>query len=132
MMNTKSQDIQKKLGPRITLKGLCPLTTERAERGYRLTKFLTSMRSVKQRTFFLNNEESCMDRFGLNDQEKEMVRNRAFTKMMEYGACTVAIGKANGAFKTSLMERGASELGMTVDEFVRIRKEANKGYIWQS
>ncbi|NLY65910.1 MAG: hypothetical protein GX070_13305 [Alcaligenaceae bacterium] len=129
-MNTSAQDIQDKLGPRVSLKGLCPLTTERAERGYRLTRFLTGMRSATQRSLFLENENLCMDRFGLNEQEKEMVRNRAFTKMMEYGACTVAIGKANGAFKTSLMERGASALGMTVNEFVRARKEANKGYIW--
>ena len=129
-MDKPNQTLQQKLGPKIDLKGLCPLTVERAERGYRLTKFLTSMRSPEQRLLFANNETLCMDNFGLDDQEKEMVRNRDFTRMMQYGACTVAIGKANGAFKTSLMERGAKEVGMSVTAFVQKRKAENKGYAW--
>lgn len=129
-MEKPDQALQQKLGPRVELKGLCPLTVERAERGYRLTKFLTSMRSHEQRSLFTADENLCMENFGLNEQEKEMVRNRAFTQMMQYGACTVAIGKANGAFKTSLMERGAKELGMNVTDFIQKRKAANKGYPW--
>ena len=129
-MDNSYQTRQKKLGPKVDLKGLCPLTVERAERGYRLNKFLTSMRSPEQRLLFINDENLCMDRFDLNDQEKEMVRNRAFTQMMQYGASTVALGKANGAFKISLMERGAKALGMSVEEFITKRKAANKGYSW--
>lgn len=130
-MQPDPDTLQEKLGPRVSLRGLCPLTPERAQRGYRLTKFLTGMRSPAQRERFIADEDACMREFGLSEEERQMVRSRAYRQMMEYGACTVAIGKANGALRTSLLERGALDMGLATEEFIRRRKAANEGYPWQ-
>lgn len=129
-MQPDHDTLQEKLGPRVSLGGLCPLTPERARRGFRLTQFLTSMRAPEQRERFIADEEGCMRAHGLTDEEIRMVRERAYRQLMEYGACTVAIGKANGALRTTLLERGARDMGLTTEAFIRRRKAANEGYPW--
>lgn len=130
-MQSDPDILQQKLGPRVSLSGLCQLTPERAQRGYRLTRFLTGMRSPAQRERFIADEDACMREYGLTDEERQMVLSRSYRQMMEYGACTVALGKANGALRTTLLERGAVDMGLAADEFIRRRKAANEGYPWQ-
>jgi hypothetical protein len=123
--------LQDKLGPRVALTGLRPLTTERAQRGYRLTRFLTSMREPAQRARFAQDPAACMQDFGLSAHEQALVNDRAYDAMMVYGACTVAIGKASGALGITLLARGALCRGLSTEEFMRQRKLANKGYPWE-
>lgn len=123
--------LQEKLGPRVELTGLCPLTPERAERGYRLTRFLTSMRDPAQRERFAQDPQACMASFGLSDAERDLVTQRAYKEMLDYGACAVALGKASPALGTDLLARGAACMGLTREAFIAQRKLANKGYPWE-
>lgn len=130
-MSLTDEQLQEKLGPRVDLTGLCPLTPERAQRGYRLTRFLTSMREPAQREQFAKDPQACMLAFGLSDHERHLIANRDYTAMLDYGASAVALGKASAALGTNLLARGAVCLGLTAEEFIAQRRLANKGYQWE-
>jgi hypothetical protein len=67
----------------------------------------------------------------LTDAERDMVRQRDYAAMLDYGASNVALGKASPALGTTLMERGALGRGQSVAEFIADRKVANRGTPWQ-
>lgn len=119
------------LGPTVQLRGMCRLTPERAQRGFRLNNFLTSMRQPAQRAAFAADSERCMVDYGLNEQECTLVRERDYNALLDYGASNVAIGKASGALGVTLLERGAKCRGQSVEAFIAERKAANKGQPWQ-
>lgn len=118
------------LGPTAPLRGFCPMTPERAQRGFRLTRFLTGMRQPEQRGLFAANPERCMEAHGLSETERDLVRRRDYDAMLDYGASNVAIGKASPALGTTLVERGAKGRGQTAAEFIAQRKAANEGQPW--
>ncbi|MEN9888254.1 MAG: hypothetical protein RL559_291 [Pseudomonadota bacterium] len=119
------------LGPTVPLRGLCRMSTERAQRGYRLTQFLTSMRAPAQRDAFLSDPEACMAQAGLTPTECDMIRRRDYDAMLDHGASNVAIGKASAALGTTLVARGAKGRGQSPEAFIAERKRANQGQPWQ-
>ncbi|MBW8470295.1 MAG: hypothetical protein A3B67_08225 [Burkholderiales bacterium RIFCSPHIGHO2_02_FULL_66_10] len=119
------------LGPRVEIRGVCRFTVERAQRGLRLNRFLTSMRQPENRDAFAVDPESYMASQALTDTERDMVRRRDYAAMLDYGASNVALGKASPALGTTLMERGALGRGQSVAEFIADRKVANRGMPWQ-
>lgn len=120
------------LGPTASLRGLCRMTAQRAQRGYRLNCFLTGMREPARRAAFRADPEASMAAAGLSDGERELVRRRDYEGMLDYGASVVAIGKASAALGTHLMERGAKARGQTVADFIAERRARNEGQAWQT
>lgn len=119
------------LGPTVPLRALVPMTPARAHRGYRLTVFLTSMRDPATRAAFAADAEACMAAARLTPRERELVRQRDYDGMLDYGASNVAIGKASPALGTDLITRGAKGRGQTAAEFIVERRARNKGQPWQ-
>jgi len=119
------------LGPRVEIRGACRFTTERAQRGLRLNRFLTSMRQPENREAFAVDPEAYMTSQALSEAECDMVRRRDYAAMLDYGASNVALGKAGPALGTTLMERGAHGKGQSVADFIAERKLANRGMPWQ-
>ena len=118
------------LGPVAQLKELRTLTPERARRAFQLNRFLVALRLQEFRTLFQQDEEACMQRFCLTDQERDMVRNRAYREMLDYGASVVALGKAGVALGATLIERGAAECNLTAAEFLARKKAQGKENPW--
>jgi len=118
------------LGPTVKLRGLCRMTPERAHRGYRLNRFLTGMRDPRQRAAFARDPDACMADYGLSPAEQDMVRRRDCDAMLDYGASNVAIGKASAALGLTLLGRGATGRGQSVQEFLAWRRAANEGAPW--
>lgn len=119
------------LGPTVPLRALVPMTPERAHRGYRLTGFLCSMRDPRQRAAFAADPEERMAAFGLSDAERDLVRQRDYDGMLDYGASVVAIGKASPALGTDLVARGAKGRDQSPAEFIAERRARNIGQPWQ-
>jgi len=119
------------LGPPADLSGMCRMTPERAQRGYRLGRFLTSMRDPARRAAFVADEEASMAAFGLSEHERSLVRRRDYDGMLDWGVSNVAIGKASPALGTTLVERGAKGRGQTAAEFLAWRRARNEGQPWR-
>lgn len=118
------------LGPAAPIRGLCRMTPERAQRGYRLSRFLCSLRDAGQRDAAARDLEACLQAHGLNETEKDMVRRRDFVAMLDHGASTVAVGKACRAWGVSLVELGAIGRGQSPQDFITERRRANRGQPW--
>lgn len=118
------------LGPVAPIRGLCRMTPELAQRGYRLSNFLCSLRHAAQRDAAARDLESCLRAHGLSEQEKDMVRRRDFVAMLRHGASTVAVGKACRAWGVTLVELGAIGRGQSPQDFLAERKRANQGQPW--
>jgi len=119
------------LGPLALLRGLCRMTPQRAQRGYRLGCFLAGMREPAARTAFAQDGEASMAAFGLSEAERDLVRRRDYDAMLDYGASNVAIGKAASTLGTTLLERGAAGRGQSASEFIAGRRARNEGQPWQ-
>lgn len=119
------------LGPTAPIRGLCRMTTERAQRGYPLTRFLCSMRHARQREALVNDLEGCLRDSGLNALEKDMLRRRDFVAMLDHGAATVAVAKLCRAWGVTLVELGALGRGQSPQDFITERKRANQGQPWE-
>lgn len=119
------------LGPVAPLRGQVRMTPQRAQRGYRLSVFLSSLRDAPQRAAFAADPEACMAVAGLAEVERDMLRRRDLLAMLEYGAALVAIGKAMRAFDMSLVAFGAIARGQTPEQFMTERRRANEGQPWQ-
>lgn len=119
------------LGPVAPLRGQIRLTTQRAQRGYRLSVFLTSLRDAPQRAAFAADPEACMAAAGLDEIERDLLRRRDLPAMLEYGAALVALGKALRVFDVSLLAFGAMARGQSAEQFVTERRRANEGQPWQ-
>jgi gallate dioxygenase len=130
-MSPSTQDLATLLGPAATIRGQLPVTTAQAQRAYRLTAFLGSLRQPGRMQAFVNDMEAEMARAELSQAERDMLRQRDFIAMLRYGTATVAVAKACHAMKVNLVELGALQRGQSAAEFITERRRANEGQPWQ-
>lgn len=88
-------------------------TGQRCQKAYRLNKFLASMRYPEVREAFNCDPDLEMERFGLSDHEKDLVRRRDYQGMLDHGAVIYAISKAATGLQTNLLAVGAKMRGET-------------------
>ena len=120
-MNTivaQPDGLQARLGPRVPLRGVIRYGGELATRGLRLTRFLVAISQVGQREAFAADEAGTMARFDLDDREQALVRARDYEGLLRAGAQVYAVAKAGHAFGHTLMEIGAMQRGVSVEQLV--------------
>ena len=77
-----------------------------ATRGRRLNKAAYSLKDADQRELFGRDEEAWMDQFGLNDEEKELMRRRDWIGLWRNGMSIYVMVKLSGVTNTPLPEIG--------------------------
>jgi protocatechuate 4,5-dioxygenase alpha subunit len=100
---------QGKLGAPANIPGLFIYGSDLARRGYRLNKFLISLRAGEagNRAQFAADERSYCDSFKLSERERQLIRARDFAGILQHGA--------NG----QLLYRAALPLGLTAKELAK-------------
>ena len=88
-----------------------------AMKGYALNKMCYSFNSKENRDAFAADEEGYMGQFGLNDDQKNAVRNRDILAMIAAGGNIYYLAKLAGLFKLSVQDVGGLQTGMTTEEF---------------
>ena len=106
------------LGPTVELPGIVPFDELRSRRGYRLNQFLVSMRSAAMRDAFVRDPEACMAAHNLTDRERQLLRDKDFDAMLDYGASIYALGKVSQLLGTDLVGIGARSRGESREAFV--------------
>ena len=102
---------------RDAIQGGYVFTGENSAKSYRLNKMAVTLTSPENRTKFQTDEEGYMRGMGLSDQEIDLVKQRDWKGMMEYGASIYLVIKIGGSVGHSLPEIGAHTAGMTVAQF---------------
>ena len=69
------------------------------------------MRDPEIRASFDRDPEQLMDRCGLSEKERDLVRRRDYQGMLDHGAVIYAVSKASTAFRTNLLAIGAQMRG---------------------
>lgn len=90
---------------------------EQAIKGYALNKMCFSFNGRANREAFVADEETYMDRFGLNDEQKAAVRRRNVLELLAAGGNIYYLAKFAGIFGLGVQDIGAQQTGMTVEAF---------------
>ncbi len=88
-----------------------------AMKGYALNKMCYAFNRAENRDAFRADEEAFMERYGLNETQKQAIRDRDILKMIEAGGNIYYLAKFAGIFKLSVQDVGGLQTGRTTEEF---------------
>ena len=88
-----------------------------AMKGYALNKMCYSFNQKENRDAFAADEEGFMEKYGLNDAQKDAIRKRDILAMIEAGGNIYYLAKFAGIFKLSVQDVGGMQTGRTTEEF---------------
>lgn len=88
-----------------------------AMKGYALNKMCFSFNDKENRDEFQRDEDAYMDTYGLDDPQKEAIRERNVLKLLDAGGNIYYLAKFAGIFGLGVQDIGAQQTGMSVDEF---------------
>ena len=103
------------------LEGTYPFTLERSVKAYRLNKFLHAMTQPDHRQRFLSDPEGSFDAAQLTEEERDLVRRRAWREMIHYGVIFFMLEKLGAVVGVSNLHIYAAMRGETLDEFQKTR-----------
>jgi protocatechuate 4,5-dioxygenase alpha chain len=92
-----------------------------SRRGYRLNKMCAALCSPAEREALKRDEEGFMARFGLTDEEKNLIRRRDFKGMIEHGMNIYFMLKVGSVTGNSLYRMGAQMRGESYEAFLATR-----------
>lgn len=98
----------------------------RARQGYPLNTMCMSLNDPANREEFRSDVESYMDRFGLNDEQRDAVRRRDWIKMLELGGNIYFLVKIALLDGMSMQQLGALQSGVTTEEFLRMMRDGGR------
>ena len=90
---------------------------EMAMKGYALNKMCYSFNNADARAEFLKDKEAYMEKFGLNEEQKQAVRSMKVLDMIAAGGNIYYLAKLAGLYGLNVQDVGAQQTGMSVDAF---------------
>lgn len=101
----------------IDIPGTTLFDGKQAMKGYALNKMCYDFNQEVNREGFKADEEGWMEKYGLNEGQKQSIRDRNILAMIEEGGNIYYLAKFAGIFKLSVQDVGGMQTGMTTDEF---------------
>ncbi len=101
----------------IPIEGTVMFDGVQAMKGYALNKMCYSFNAKENREAFLADEEAYMSRFGLNDQQKQAIRDKVVLDLIAAGGNIYYLAKFAGIFGLNVQDVGAQQTGMTLEAF---------------
>lgn len=92
-----------------------------SRRGYRLNKLCGTLCTPENRAAFKAGEEAYMAKFGLNEEEKTLVRSRDFAGLIQSGLNIYFMLKLGSCTGRSLYRMGAQMRGESYEQFLATR-----------
>ncbi len=88
-----------------------------AMKGYALNKMCFTFNKKEAREEFLANPDAYCDKFKLNDEQKEAVKELNVLKMIAAGGNIYYLAKLAGVYGLNMQDIGAQQTGMTLEAF---------------
>jgi len=101
----------------IDIPGTTLFDGKQAMKGYALNKMCYDFNQAVNREAFKADEEGWMEKYGLNEQQKQAIRDRNVLGMIEAGGNIYYLAKFAGIFKLSVQDLGGLQTGRTTEEF---------------
>ena len=106
----------------IDIPGTTIFDGRQAMKGYALNKMCYAFNKQENREAFAADEEGFMEKYGLNEQQKQAIRDRDVLAMIEAGGNIYYLAKLAGIFKLGVQDVGGMQTGMTKEEFQEFLK----------
>jgi gallate dioxygenase len=103
------------------LAGTYPFDLERSAKALRLNRFLRGLIVPENRQLFRDHPETALDKAGLTEEERQMVRARDWGALVRYGATFFALEKLARVSGVSNPEMVAQMRGETLEQFLKTR-----------
>jgi len=103
------------------LEGTYPFTLARSIKGYRLNKFLHSLIEPAARKRFLSEPEAAFEDAKLTAEERDMVRDRNWRALIQYGVIFFLLEKLGAVVGVSNLHIYAAMRGQTLEDFQKTR-----------
>lgn len=101
----------------IDIPGTTVFDGKQAMKGYALNKMCYSFNKKENREAFKEDEEAFMAEYGLNDAQKQAIRNRNVLELIAAGGNIYYLAKFAGIFGLSVQDVGGQQTGMSTEEF---------------
>ena len=88
-----------------------------AAKGYALNKMCYSFNVAINRAEFVRDEDGYCRKFGLNDEQRQAVRDRNVLALLAAGGNVYYLAKFTGIFGLGVQDIGAQQTGMSLAEF---------------
>jgi protocatechuate 4,5-dioxygenase, alpha chain len=112
--------------PRPDIPGTIMFDGTQAQKGYGLNKMCYSFNAAQNRAEFLRDEDAYCRRFGLNEAQRNAIRNKNVTELIAAGGNIYYLAKFAGIFGLDVQDVGAQQTGMTKDAFKAKLVEAGR------
>jgi gallate dioxygenase len=103
------------------LEGTYPITIGSGVKAYKLNSFLHDLIIPEKREVFLNDQETAFAESDLTEEEKDMVRNLEWRKMIQYGVIFFMLEKLGAVVGTTNLHIYAAMRGQSLDDFQKTR-----------
>ena len=90
---------------------------QQARKGYALNKMCYSFNEAANRAAFVADEDAYCACFGLDDAQRDAIRNRNVLQLIAAGGNVYYLAKFAGIFGLDMQDIGAQQTGMSKDEF---------------
>ena len=91
-----------------------------ARRGYVLNKFLMSLNQPANREAFKADEAAYLDRFALDDEQREAVLGRQWLRLLEVGGNVYYIYKLAACDGMTFQDLAGEQTGMSAEDFAQM------------
>ena len=108
------------------LQGTYPFTHSRSNSNFRINRFLHALIRPEHRARFVSDFEALATEHGLNDEEKDIIRNRKWIEMIRRGVIFFVLEKMAAVLGVSNPEVYAAFRGETIEQFQATRKVSMK------
>jgi protocatechuate 4,5-dioxygenase, alpha chain len=97
--------------------GTVVFDSRRARRGYALNKFLMSLNEPANREAFRADEAGYLDRFRLDDEQREAVLGRRWLRLLEVGGNVYYTYKLAACDGMTFQDLACEQTGMTAEAY---------------
>jgi protocatechuate 4,5-dioxygenase alpha chain len=101
-------------------------TAMRSRQAYHLHKFCMSLMDAGNREAFRADERAYLDRFRMNDEQKQAVLDRDFNTLIDLGGNIYFLVKLSNTDGWSTQKAVGSMSGMTADEYAAMMRAGGR------
>jgi protocatechuate 4,5-dioxygenase, alpha chain len=98
----------------------------RCRRGYALNKFLMSLNQAANRDAFRADERAYLDRFDVDDEQREAVLGRAWLRLLELGGNVYYTYKLAACDGMTFRDLAGEQTGMTPEDFAQMMLDGGR------
>jgi protocatechuate 4,5-dioxygenase, alpha chain len=98
----------------------------RSRRGYALNKFLMSLNQPANREAFRNDERAYLDRFAVDDEQREAVLRREWLRLIELGGNVYYTYKLAACDGMTFQDLAGEQTGMTAEGFAQMMLDGGR------